>query len=444
LLWTCFIFFITYLLRTNPEPAMMRSCMKILTAAVCLIHTASLASQYWIGGMVSTDTLYPGQVNAIQMNAGFYQIGTLEARLNTHYCISKPQRCEHCYEDTIWAADIQPYNDTMVTLTFDIPDSAFPGEWELYLSTGMYYNPMYMFTRTYILSQPLDQTVCLGGTANFDICAYGHYDLFYEWFHDGESILRQYGVPYLQIDHVNFADTGIYYCMMEDWTNEQTGSDTVCLRLQEMPVDRGIPEGPASLGYEEEPIIYSIRHNSLITEYHWILMPGSAGIIEVLEDSVIAITWDRDFSGTAGLFVETTLGECPGLNSDTLWIKVAGIPDPQEICIVGIDEETEKCRIVWNKSGDPFVAGYKIYRESNEAGVFLKLAEIPASGPSVFIDSTSAPDIFPHSYRMSLVDTNGTESDPGKIHKTMLLSSSLGPGGEHFLQPLRRFPVSFL
>jgi hypothetical protein len=208
----------------------------------------------------------------------------------------------------------------------------------------------------------------------------------------------------------------------------------VTLGLSAELVDPGIPEGPVSLGFIEDPVSYQIRGREGITAYTWFLLPASAGTVGTQGDSSVEVTWSRDFSGTAGLFVETTVGECPGLNSDTLWIDVAGVPGPQEICIVGIDEATEKCRIVWNKSADPSVASYIIYRESNEAGVFLPLAEIPASGPSVYVDSTSIPYIIPQSYRMTLVDTNGTESDPGKIHKTILLSSSLGTGGQHFLQ----------
>jgi hypothetical protein len=412
----------------------MKTLFVLSSLAVCLLYTAPAASSEWIGGMVSTDTLYPGKVNVIQMNAGEYQIETLEARLNAHNCVEFPVRCQACYIDTIWAADIQPYNDTMVTLTFDIPASAFPGKWYLDLNnSGMYYYPMLMFTRTYILSQPRDVTVCLGGTASIDICAYGYSNLKYEWFHNGQSLQQGYSMDSLVVENVNLADTGSYYCMMRDWSGEWTGSDTVHLRLTKMPEERGIPEGPTKLGYSEDPIIYEIRHDELITGYNWVLLPATAGTIESIEDSVIAVTWDRDFKGTAGLFVETTLGECPGLNSDTLWINVAGIPDAQEICIVGIDETIEKCRIVWNKSADPAVASYKIYRESNEAGIFLPLAEIPASGPSVFIDSTSLPEIFPHSYHMTKVDTNGTESDPGKIHKTILLSSSLGTNSVHNL-----------
>ena len=413
----------------------MKTKFVFSTLAAFLLGAATASSTEWIGGMVSTDTLYPGQVNVIQMNAGYgYQIENLVARLNTHYGREFPIRCQGWYEDTIWAADIQPYNDTLVTLTFDIPASAFPGDWYLDLNDGaMHYSPMLMFTRTYISSQPLDVTVCLGGTASIDVCAYAYHKMEFEWFHDGESLQSGYDLDSLVVRNVDFADTGTYYCMMKDWTGEWTGSDTVHLRLQGMNDDPGMPEGPAELGYPQSPVYYSVRYDEAVTWYNWVLIPQSAGTFGSQGDSTIAVTWNGDFKGTAGLFVETTLGECRGLNSDTLWINVAGVPDAQEICIVGLDKETEKCRIVWNKSTDPAVASYIIYRESNQAGVFLPLAEIPASGPSVYIDSTSVPESHSQSYRMTLVDTNGTESVPGTIHRTMLLSSSLGTGGEHNL-----------
>ena len=163
-----------------------------------------------------------------------------------------------------------------------------------------------------------------------------------------------------------------------------------------------------------------------------------------MDDTLVSVIWDKGFSGIAGLYVETTMEDCSGPNSDTLWIDVAGLPVSHDICIVGIDEETEKCRIVWNKSDNQSTAFYNIYRESNEAGIFLKLASVPSEEVRLFVDATSVPYIYPHSYKMSRTDTSGNESELGRKHTTILLSSTQGTGGQHFLNWNHYVGYSFL
>ncbi len=415
--------------------------MKTLRMAPILIVVSFIASNAlsldFIGGMVSTDTLYAGQINEIRMNAGLHDAEKAVACMITSEWTEDGDRCPECFLDTICAIDIQTFNDTVVTLTFDIPEKAYPTKWDLDLYNGidgsMHYNPMHMFTKPYIHTQPENDTSCLGGTASFDVFAYSSESIYYWWFHNGQSVQRLKNEPVLIIEDVTLSDTGMYNCFLESTRYDSVYSDTVYLVLREMPVYQASPEGPEYVSYSDGPLTYRVKPHEQVTAYNWILLPGDAGSIDQPEDTVIQVTWNSSYHGKAGLFVETSLGDCPGLNSDTLWIQVSGKPETPEICVVGLDEATEKCRIVWNPINDPSILTYNIYRESNQAGTFLPLWSINAGEPTVFVDSNSVPTLFPQSYKMSITDTCGNESDLSSVHTTILLSSSPETDGSHFL-----------
>lgn len=402
----------------------------------CSIIQISASSQEYINGIVSTDTLIAGELNTIQMVYGYFDVENASAMIIPRVWTEDAEWCPECFTDTIRAVDIQAYNDTILSLTFDIHASAYPTTWEINLFNGeipvLYYDGMLMFTRTYIHTQPQDLDLCLGETDTFKIFAYSTHGITYEWFRQGISIQRE-REPELIIEDIRYSDTGSYYCILDGWGDEDISSDTVRLLLRNMPDRQVIPEGPTVVNYSDGPLSYQIPHREQVTGYQWVLLPEHAGVIADAEDSVTNITWSSSYDGMAGLFVETRLGDCPGPNSDTLWIKVIGKPDQPEICIVGIDEAIEKCRIVWNKTDDPAIDSYNVYRETNEAGTFLKLATLPSSADGLYVDSTSAPSVFPHSYRLSVTDTLGNESEPSVVHTTMHLSSSVGTGGQHFL-----------
>ena len=302
-------------------------------------------------------------------------------------------------------------------------------------------NPLKADDTITILEQPQNDTTCLGGNAVFEVIATSpEANMWYSWERNNNEHISGGHSSKLVIENVEFADTGRYFCILANSSNDTAYTDTVRLLLKDLPFIKAKPEGPTSVAYTGEPEIYQVKHHESITGYLWKLIPETAGWVGhemmdtvMVRDSIIGVEFSRDFTGKAGLFVEMTQGSCRTQNSDTLWIDIAGIPGSLEICIVGLDGATERCRIVWNTIDNPIITFYNIYRETNEAGVFLKLASIPADGPSVFVDSTSVPYVHTHSYQMSITDTNGNESIRGKTHTTMLLSSSLGTNGRHNL-----------
>jgi hypothetical protein len=109
----------------------------------------------------------------------------------------------------------------------------------------------------------------------------------------------------------------------------------------------------------------------------------------------------------------------------TLYITVSELPEIPEICIVSVDEDEEKNKLVWlNNSG--IASQYGVYRESNVEGEFLLVEFIEAKEYNEYIDLQSDPSQVANSYRISLVDTCGTETALSEYHKTMHLTISRG------------------
>jgi hypothetical protein len=84
--------------------------------------------------------------------------------------------------------------------------------------------------------------------------------------------------------------------------------------------------------------------------------------------------------------------------------------------------------IVWDKITNAGIASFNIYKETTNVGVYALLANQPFSSFSTFIDNSSQPMVVAARYRMTTVDTCGSESDTCLHHKTIHLSVSQGNG----------------
>ncbi len=95
-----------------------------------------------------------------------------------------------------------------------------------------------------------------------------------------------------------------------------------------------------------------------------------------------------------------------------------------QLCMVSVADNRNE--LVWTK--DAAVAQYNIYRESNTAGQYDLVAEVPYDTLSSWRDEDSRPVTRSYRYRITSVDSCGIESDMSDIHKTMHLTISQGIG----------------
>lgn len=104
----------------------------------------------------------------------------------------------------------------------------------------------------------------------------------------------------------------------------------------------------------------------------------------------------------------------------------ASLLQTPEICIVGVDSIANSNFIVWQKQNDPLISGYNVYRESTVAGVYNMIGSTNINDPGVFHDQNSNPMTHAYRYRITAVDTCGTETPPSPIHKTIHLTINAG------------------
>lgn len=120
------------------------------------------------------------------------------------------------------------------------------------------------------------------------------------------------------------------------------------------------------------------------------------------------------------------------VSKDTSNVLVS-IPYEEQICIVSVDSATGKNIIVWEKTAMQGTDQFYVYKESFQAGVYNLIGFVDYDSLSVFIDVNSNPLQQPERYKISAVDTCGTESNKSSDHKTIHLTASIGTSNENNL-----------
>ena len=128
-------------------------------------------------------------------------------------------------------------------------------------------------------------------------------------------------------------------------------------------------------------------------------------------------------------YVVVTDGNGCASNEEVIVDNASGNVDP-EICIVTVDSSTQTNKVVWEKPGSSNgIKEYKIFREGSALGVYSHIATIPFDSLSEFTDSVANPAVRAWRYKISHVDSCGTESARSANHKTVHLAINNGLGG---------------
>ena len=121
-------------------------------------------------------------------------------------------------------------------------------------------------------------------------------------------------------------------------------------------------------------------------------------------------------------------------NSDSLSIAVnitqsTTAPAPVEICMVSVDSATGYNVVVWEKPVATHIDSFVILKETNQANVYATIGKKGYNEFSTFIDVNSNSAVQAYRYKLAVIDSCGTLSDPSQFHKTIHLTSTLGLGG---------------
>lgn len=94
-------------------------------------------------------------------------------------------------------------------------------------------------------------------------------------------------------------------------------------------------------------------------------------------------------------------------------------PEKPEICMLTVDSSLTYNVIIWEKDlSQPSIAGYNIYRETSQYGVFELVSQRPIALESIFQDNDASPVDRSWRYYITAYDVCGNESEGSYVHKT--------------------------
>jgi hypothetical protein len=118
---------------------------------------------------------------------------------------------------------------------------------------------------------------------------------------------------------------------------------------------------------------------------------------------------------------------------DTITIGIEPISISSEICLVSVDSADGKNLIVWEKPINQGVAYFKINKQNTITSQFDSIGISPIDSFSIFKDINSSPSQQSASYKITPVDSCGSEGS-GTVHTTIHLSANQGVNNNVNLQ----------
>jgi uncharacterized protein (TIGR02145 family) len=107
----------------------------------------------------------------------------------------------------------------------------------------------------------------------------------------------------------------------------------------------------------------------------------------------------------------------------------ASILPTQNICVVGVDSVTNNMRVVWEKPISTAIDSFYIYKETTVANVYTQVGSRHYDSLSVWIDPLSNPAVQAYRYKLTALDTCGSETPLSDYHKSIHLTINQGVGG---------------
>jgi len=259
-----------------------------------------------------------------------------------------------------------------------------------------------------ITSQPASSvTACYGETVQLEIVAQVTDAATYQWKKNNVDIDGETGST-LEFIAATPDVNGFYTCVIDDACGNLTTTGTNLSIANELPE---IDLGPDQVVCMNDEVILSA--GSGFTSYLW----SHGKTTQII--TVTNVDGDYSVTGTDNYGCEKV--------SNTVNLSFVGPYEGAEICIVTVDSVTGKNMVVWEKTQDVGIDSYNVWREGSTVNDSVLVKNVAFDALSVAVDEGSEPDSKAHRYWITALDSCGNESTRSKIHKTMLLTTGLGP-----------------
>ncbi|MCF8433978.1 MAG: PKD domain-containing protein, partial [Crocinitomicaceae bacterium] len=131
-------------------------------------------------------------------------------------------------------------------------------------------------------------------------------------------------------------------------------------------------------------------------------------------------------SGTYNVVVNDVNG-CESSSAD--FVLNTSFVSPPSVCVVGMDSLTNENRVVWEKPLTLGIDSFYVYKETNVSDFYTKIGATDYDELAVFLDANSNPAVQAYRYKITALDTCGTETNLSDFHKTIHLTINAGVGG---------------
>ena len=153
--------------------------------------------------------------------------------------------------------------------------------------------------------------------------------------------------------------------------------------------------------------------------YFWNDISGdSTKSYEIFKDTIINIKV-KDLNGC--------------LAKDGISINVPENNFQEQICLITIDDISNKNIIVWERTSDQGIKEYNILKETTIGGSYSEIETVSFNELSVFIDEDSQPNQRAHRYILETIDSSGYKIGESDFHQTIHLVISPGLPGTYNL-----------
>jgi uncharacterized delta-60 repeat protein len=124
------------------------------------------------------------------------------------------------------------------------------------------------------------------------------------------------------------------------------------------------------------------------------------------------------------------VGDVNGCESSSAdFVLNTSFVSPPSVCVVGMDSLTNENRVVWEKPMTEGIDSFYVYRETNVSDVYTQIGATDYDELAVFLDVNSNPAVQAYRYKITALDTCGTETNLSDFHKTIHLTINAGIGG---------------
>ncbi|GEM_PF-3370986 len=237
----------------------------------------------------------------------------------------------------------------------------------------------------------------------------------YIWGFDGGTILNGTGSGPYEMIWDSFGSKALRLIVTENGCSSEVNEKTV--EYVKYPTMTFEAEGSAC--YNED--YYINFTGSDYTELSWIF--EDANIISGSGSGPFLLNWDT--SGEKLIYLSATNKGCS--SDSTLYVDIPEAPIIPEICMVTVDAERNKNMLIWSYDLAS-LSLFGIYRETNVSGEYELVEYVEGGNYNVYVDEQSIPEQKSYRYKISGMDSCGTETELSSFHKTIHLTINRGIG----------------